>query len=337
MKRWAFLTAFLYGLLAFLMIFPLVATTFPLAILMNPDHFLGDVFDNLVSWPGYWIGAAGIMAIIQFLYLLVPLRVAKERPVGRRHWGFLAAATGLMFGILIFGAWCIVIEDLFAENALDSEAEGYAGLAAGGVSWLVWGIVFYLLGRRSSDPLRTVGAASDTLLRGSILEILVAVPSHILARHRDYCCAGFLTFIGLASGLATMLFAYGPGVFFLFAQRWGRLTRRPGSLSRRPRLQRHGWDSLIWILSAGAFITVCSIPKAVSGIVGPSISRVEDWQFGLGLIGFMVMCIVALIHTVLAWVRHEPRRKFTLVVGILAVEFLVWMVWMWPHSVRLIE
>jgi hypothetical protein len=337
MRRWAFLTAFLYGLLAVLMIFPLIMTAFPLEILKDIDNFLGDILDNVVSWPGYWIATIGIMALIQVLYLAVPLRVARERPVGRRHWGYLAAATGIMFGTLVFGAWCVVTETLFGEGALESDAMVYQGLTAGGVSWLVWGIVFYILGRRSADPLKTVGTASDALLRGSILEILVAVPSHVLARHRDYCCAGFLTFLGLASGLATMLFAYGPGVFFLFAERWGRLTRRPASLSRRPALQRHGWDSLVWILSAGAFITVCTVPKAVSGIVGGSVSRIEDWQFGLGLIGFVVMCIVALIHVVMAWVRREPRRKFTLVVGILAVEFLVWMVWMWPDAVRLIE
>jgi hypothetical protein len=337
MRRWAFLTAFLYGLLAVLMIFPLILTAFPLEILEDIDNFLGGIFDNVASWPGYWLAAAGIMALIQFLYLVVPLRVAKGRPVGRRHWGYLAAATGLMFGILVLGAWWVVTEDLLGEKTLDSETMAYAGLAVAGASWVVWGIVFYLLGRRSLDPLRTVGTASDTLIRGSILEILIAVPSHVLARHRDYCCAGFMTFIGLASGLATMLFAYGPGVFFLFAQRWGRLTRRTVSVPRRPRLQRHGWDALIWILSAGAFITVCTLPKALTGIMGPSVSRIEDWQFGLGLIGFMVMCVTALFHAVMAWVRHEPRRKFTLVVAVLTVEFLVWMVWMWPDAVRLIE
>jgi hypothetical protein len=61
------------------------------------------------------------------------------------------------------------------------------------------------------------------LLRGSILELLVAVPTHIVARYRNYCCAGFLTFVGIAFGVSVMLFSFGPGVFFLFVQRWKRL------------------------------------------------------------------------------------------------------------------
>jgi hypothetical protein len=61
------------------------------------------------------------------------------------------------------------------------------------------------------------------MLRGSILELLVAVPTHIVARSRDYCCAGFMTFIGLSLGISVMLFSYGPAVFFLYVDRWRRL------------------------------------------------------------------------------------------------------------------
>ena len=52
---------------------------------------------------------------------------------------------------------------------------------------------------------------------------VLAVPTHIVARYRDYCCAGFMTFIGLTMGVSVMLFAYGPAVFILFVGRWKRL------------------------------------------------------------------------------------------------------------------
>jgi hypothetical protein len=58
------------------------------------------------------------------------------------------------------------------------------------------------------------------MLRGSFLELLIAVPTHIVARSRDYCCAGAYTFIGIALGLAVMLLSFGPGVFLLFVDRW---------------------------------------------------------------------------------------------------------------------
>jgi hypothetical protein len=61
------------------------------------------------------------------------------------------------------------------------------------------------------------------LLKGSILELLIAVPTHIIARYRDYCCAGFMTFIGLTMGISVMLFSFGPAVFFLYVERWKRL------------------------------------------------------------------------------------------------------------------
>ena len=51
----------------------------------------------------------------------------------------------------------------------------------------------------------------------------IAVPTHIVARSRDYCCAGFMTFFGLTMGISVMLFAFGPAVFFLYIDRWRRL------------------------------------------------------------------------------------------------------------------
>jgi hypothetical protein len=64
------------------------------------------------------------------------------------------------------------------------------------------------------------------LLRGSILELLIAVPSHIVARRRGDCCAPLLSFWGIATGVTVMLLAFGPGVFFLLVERVRRKTRQ---------------------------------------------------------------------------------------------------------------
>ena len=61
------------------------------------------------------------------------------------------------------------------------------------------------------------------LLRGSILELLIAVPSHVIVRRRDDCCAPAGTFWGIATGISIMLLCFGPGVFFLFVERFNRL------------------------------------------------------------------------------------------------------------------
>ena len=68
-----------------------------------------------------------------------------------------------------------------------------------------------------------MGKLKRFLWTGSILALLIAIPTHIVARHRDYCCAGYLTFIGLTCGISVMLFAFGPAVYFLFVERWKRL------------------------------------------------------------------------------------------------------------------
>jgi hypothetical protein len=76
---------------------------------------------------------------------------------------------------------------------------------------------------RDAEPDAAVPRLQRFLKRGSILELLVAVPTHVVARHREYCCAGVMTFFGLSCGVAVMLFAFGPAVYFLFAERWRRL------------------------------------------------------------------------------------------------------------------
>ena len=90
------------------------------------------------------------------------------------------------------------------------------------VLWLIWAVVFYRFAR-ADDPEALVKRTTRWLLRGSILELLVAVPSHIIVRNRHGCCAPFGTFWGIATGLAIMLLCFGPGVFFLFIERVRRL------------------------------------------------------------------------------------------------------------------
>jgi len=90
------------------------------------------------------------------------------------------------------------------------------------LTWCLWSLIFFRLGRKE-NPSDFISRQSRTLLKGSILELLIAVPTHIAVRQRNECCAGILTFIGLATGISVMLFSFGPAVFFLFVARWRRL------------------------------------------------------------------------------------------------------------------
>ena len=72
----------------------------------------------------------------------------------------------------------------------------------------------------------------DNLLRGSVLELIIAVPCHVIVRRRDDCCAPVGTFWGIATGIALMLLCFGPGVFYLFAERARRLKPKDGQPAR---------------------------------------------------------------------------------------------------------
>jgi hypothetical protein len=88
--------------------------------------------------------------------------------------------------------------------------------------WVFWGVVFHRFAR-TSEPGGLMNRLMRWLLRGSIVELLVAVPCHIIVRQRNECCAPYGTLIGMAAGIAIMLLSFGPGVFYLFVERCRRL------------------------------------------------------------------------------------------------------------------
>jgi len=73
------------------------------------------------------------------------------------------------------------------------------------------------------------------LLRGSILELLIAVPSYVIVRRRDDCCAPAGPFWGIATGISIMLLCFGPGVFFLFVERFQRLKPKETNSNDSPK------------------------------------------------------------------------------------------------------
>ena len=89
-------------------------------------------------------------------------------------------------------------------------------------SWMVWGWLFFRV-FREQDPTVLSRRLTTWLLRGSVLQLLVAVPTHVVVRQRGDCCAPAATFWGIAAGLTVMLMSFGPGVFFLYAERRRRL------------------------------------------------------------------------------------------------------------------
>ena len=221
MKRWAVLVAGLYCLI-------LAVLTVPVIALALPKLEFQDAVAACADWP-YWAWLL-VMALGQAALLAVPARFASRRPVTRGSLLPTVLASGLMMGGLAAGAVCAVYE--FATGGIDMpDREGWCVLGVMALTWCLWSLIFFRLGRKG-EPSDFVSRQSRTLLKGSVLELLIAVPTHIVVRNRAYCCAGFWTFLGLATGLSVMLFSFGPAVFFLFVARWKRLHPAAGELGQ---------------------------------------------------------------------------------------------------------
>lgn len=211
MKKWPFVVAVLYGSVLLALFVPL----FFVAFLGDSEVAkITEVFASIWLWV-----PLAIMVAAQFALLRTPVAIAARRPVTRRPLLVTLIAAAFMMGMLVVGVAGCIYEFLAKDVDI---VETWWLLVVGGASWAFWAVYFY----RSTSleaPDRTINRLRRFMWSGSILEFLVAVPTHIIARNRDYCCAGYLTFIGLTCGLSVMLFAFGPALFFLFVERWRRL------------------------------------------------------------------------------------------------------------------
>jgi hypothetical protein len=171
----------------------------------------------------YWI-FIGVFALCHVVLLCVPLRIARERPIARRHIWIPVAVTGFLLACLVLGV-CYAVSEVWylgQRRTFSSIDYHYFIYLIPGLIWIAWAVFFYIYVRRQ-DAEAIVRLQSKWLFRSSLLGLLVAVPMHIVARSRDECCAGYGTFVAIAFGIPIMLMSFGPGVFFLYASRWKRL------------------------------------------------------------------------------------------------------------------
>jgi len=263
MKRWAIITVTLYALLLLLLTLPVGMLCWSRwgAI---PEGGNGWVFDlspqkgwELLQHWSYWLWLA-VFVTAQALLLVVPVKMAVRRHVSHRHLLVPIVTGAFLLGNMFLGGVLAVIAAFQGDHigklfeapvkVTGQMIQLIPGLAPAlakwglmpdntqlfalhllglmSLSWLVWGLIFHHFAK--SDEAETlVQRTTRWLIRGSILELLVAVPSHIVTRQREDCCAPMLSFWGIVTGISVMLMSFGPGVLFLFARKMRQKKPKP--------------------------------------------------------------------------------------------------------------
>jgi hypothetical protein len=224
--KWPFVTIVLYGIFFVLLLIPVIFIVF--AGFGRPDTDYGDFdlgdwiefYGMLFSFSelGVFIVWAIILAILaaQACLLIVPVRIKHQRPKKRRGIWFTAIVAALLYTALLFATAMSVMAAIWGDNP--NEIFFWVVIGILPLNWIGWSVAFCLFSR-SMEPESFIRRLMRWLIGGSILELLIAVPSHIIVRHREVCCAHGLTAAGLTTGLAVIFFAFGPGLYFLYADR----------------------------------------------------------------------------------------------------------------------
>jgi hypothetical protein len=182
------------------------------------------------QWP-FWV-FAGTFILGQATLLFLSVDTSHKRLKPRTHLLVSCVTAALFTAVLaacIFWSIGVAAKGEDFTRTMDKFRYGYGLLAA---LWVLWAGVFYFYLRNSSAVVTRI---TSSLLKGSVLELLVAVPCHVIVRRRTDCSAPFVSGFGIASGIAIMLLSFGPGVLLLYKKRLDSYSDRtpaePGSHS----------------------------------------------------------------------------------------------------------
>jgi hypothetical protein len=219
MRKWGIVITAVYALIV-------LGLLTPCAVLMiGTDNLVGttrrtgfEVSLAQVYQSGFFwiIVAVLICSEAALLFLRVDTSWRRLRP--RAHVAISGVATAALTALLTAAAiWSVGFAargDNFSNSFIVQTVVKIACFLL--ALWLLWAIFFYFYLRGSSDAVTRV---ISWLLRGSVLELLIAVPCHIIVRRRGDCSAPTVTSFGIATGIAIMLLAFGPSVLLLYKKR----------------------------------------------------------------------------------------------------------------------
>jgi hypothetical protein len=220
MRKWGLAVTAFYLLVVVVLVVPGVHT---IMLERNGRDLFGFYADLSREWMAWlWIGILG-GGQAMLLFLSVDSSHRKLKP--RQHVLLSGAVAAILIALLTQAAAYSLLGGLFGDSGpmwkslLEGPGRVIVLLLA---LWLVWGVLFFLYAKGA--PIATTRLL-DWLMKGSVLELLIAVPCHVIARRRGDCSAPLLSGYGIATGLAIMLLSFGPSVLFLYKKRFDRYTK----------------------------------------------------------------------------------------------------------------
>ncbi len=229
MRHWPVIVVGFYLLVIVMLVGPILAPDLVLPPLLGepPDirfrslRALSTLSTN--DWMAVSFGFGWVLLLAGGPFVLLWTTVAPTPPPrARRSLWMVSLLTAGTFGSLtLFAALSILSVRYGDDLLLPWTFEPVIALLG---AWLLWAIVFLRLGDRLLDPATRL---YRWIVAGSVLELCVALPSHVIVRRRGDCCAPGVTAFGIAAGVAVLLMTMGPGALFLYRARMRRLTGKP--------------------------------------------------------------------------------------------------------------
>jgi hypothetical protein len=224
MRRWGVLiTAFYFAAILLLFVPGLISLTFKWRTV---DEILRNSLEMFQEWWLWlWVGIiVGGQALLLFLSVDTSWRHARPR----QHVAVTAVLASFFAAVLTGSALFAIEVSVYGDHPpplwKDREDLFAATLLAVWIgAWVIWGGIFYQHYRDSSN---SVSTAVSWLLKGSVLELLIAVPVHVIVRQRGDCSAPAVTGFGIVAGIAIMLLCFGPGVLALYKKKLDAYSRK---------------------------------------------------------------------------------------------------------------
>ena len=208
MRKWGIVVTLAYLVIVVAILIP--AASLLAEVPASQEVFLNGLRETLSIW-GVWF-FIGVLVGSQALLLFLSVDTSQKRLKPRSHVAISATVAGILIALLFASVVLSLGLALGGEKFWDGWKDADILKFWGGF-WVLWGAIFFAYLRNSSEPLTR---AVSWLITGSVLELLIVVPCHIIVRRRHDCSAPAVTSFGIVTGIAIMLLAFGPSVMFLY-------------------------------------------------------------------------------------------------------------------------